>query len=122
MSLPEILCRKSPPLVSISMNRPEKKNALTPGMMDTMHHELVKAKDDPDIKVIIITGEAGSFSAGADIEDMTDGRVINQHNDDVCRIKDFHTTSRCEGVRRFKSLSFFDIAAIASSPTTTHMK
>jgi hypothetical protein len=53
---------------------------------------------------------------------MDSGRIIYQHKDDVCRIKDFYTTSRCESIGRFESLSFFDIAAIAISPTTTRMK
>jgi len=53
---------------------------------------------------------------------MDGGRIINEHKYDGCRIKDFYTTSRCESISRFESLSFFDIAAIAISPTTTHMK
>jgi hypothetical protein len=53
---------------------------------------------------------------------MDGGRIINEHRYDVYRIKDFYTISWFESICRFESLSFFDIAAPAISPTTTHMK
>jgi hypothetical protein len=53
---------------------------------------------------------------------MDGGGIINEHRYGELSIKDFYTTSWCESICRFEILSFFDIAAPAISPTTTHMK
>ena len=77
MDRPEILYRKSPPLAFISMNRPDTKNAFTYAMMDGICKALIEAKDDPDIRVIILTGEGGAFSAGGNVKEMADGKVVS---------------------------------------------
>ncbi len=61
MEQPEILYRKTPSLAIISMNKPEIKNAFTAGMMDSLCLALTDANDDPDVKVIIISGAITSF-------------------------------------------------------------
>ena len=77
MDLPEVIYKKSPPLVTISMDRPDIKNAFTLTMMDSMCRALLEAKADPDIKVIILTGEGGTFSAGGNVRDMAAGRLVS---------------------------------------------
>lgn len=77
MHLPDIIFRKSPPLASISMNRPETKNAFTLEMMDSICQALKESKADPDVKVIILTGEGGAFSAGGNVKDMAEGRYTS---------------------------------------------
>jgi len=52
---------------TIRMNRPEKKNALTQPMYDTMTGALGEAQVDDAIRCIIVAGAPGAFSAGADI-------------------------------------------------------
>lgn len=77
MHLPDIIFRKSPPLASISMNRPETKNAFTPEMMDSICQALKESKADPDVKVIILTGEGGAFSAGGNVKEMAEGKYTS---------------------------------------------
>lgn len=57
-------------VVTITMNRPAKKNALTAEMYACMAEALSDADDDPDVRVILVTGAGGSFTAGNDLSDF----------------------------------------------------
>jgi len=52
----------------ITLNRPEKRNALHPDLVLHLKNKLKEIKDDNEIKALIITGEGKSFCAGADLE------------------------------------------------------
>ena len=52
------------------MDRADKKNALTMAMYAAMAKHLEAANDDPDLRVIVIAGVPGAFSAGNDIQDF----------------------------------------------------
>jgi methylglutaconyl-CoA hydratase len=52
----------------IKLNRPEKRNALHPDLVNQLKNKLREIEDDKDIRVLIITGEGKSFCAGADLE------------------------------------------------------
>jgi methylglutaconyl-CoA hydratase len=52
----------------LTLNRPEKRNALHPDLVKQLKDNLKEIKEDNDVKVLIITGEGKSFCAGADLE------------------------------------------------------
>ena len=54
----------------IEMARPEKKNALTAEMYQTMADALASAEADPAARVILISGAGGNFTAGNDLADF----------------------------------------------------
>ena len=55
-------------LLVLTLNRPEKRNALTLPMLTGMEKALEAAADDASIRTIIITGEGDvAFSAGMDL-------------------------------------------------------
>jgi len=54
----------------IQMARPEKKNALTAEMYQTMADALAGAESDPAVRVILISGAGGNFTAGNDLADF----------------------------------------------------
>ncbi|MDP2826797.1 MAG: enoyl-CoA hydratase [Sulfuritalea sp.] len=54
----------------IEMARPEKKNALTADMYQTMADALAGADSDPAVRVILISGAGGNFTAGNDLADF----------------------------------------------------
>jgi enoyl-CoA hydratase len=55
----------------LTMNRPERRNALSPSMMQAMGEAWDEVNANPDIRVAILTGAGGSFCAGADLAAMT---------------------------------------------------
>jgi enoyl-CoA hydratase/carnithine racemase len=64
MSLVEY--RKENHLVTITMNRPEKLNAITPEMFTALRESWIRYRDDEDAWLAIFTGAGRAFSAGAD--------------------------------------------------------
>ena len=52
----------------LTLNRPEKRNAIHPVMVDQIKSRLKEYADDDSVRSIIITGEGNSFCAGADLE------------------------------------------------------
>lgn len=52
----------------LTLNRPEKRNALHPDLVKQMKNKLRKIENDISVKVLIITGEGKAFCAGADLE------------------------------------------------------
>jgi feruloyl-CoA hydratase/lyase len=52
----------------VIMNRPEKRNAMSPGLHADMDNALERLEFDDDAKVIVITGAGGNFSAGQDLK------------------------------------------------------
>lgn len=54
----------------LEMARPEKKNALTAAMYQAMAEALAGADADPAVRVILISGAGGNFTAGNDLADF----------------------------------------------------
>jgi len=51
----------------LTLNRPEKRNALHPDLVKAMKKQLSESALDESVKVLIITGEGKDFCAGADL-------------------------------------------------------
>jgi len=65
-----ILVNRAAGVLTLTMNRPEKKNALTQDMYAALADNVVAAQSDPDIRVILLTGTGDSFTAGNDMGDF----------------------------------------------------
>jgi len=57
-------------LLTLRLNRPDKKNALTRAMYSHLAEALKQADTDPEINAVLITGSAECFTAGNDIADF----------------------------------------------------
>lgn len=57
-------------VLTIRMNRPDKKNAITQAMYRTMADAIAGASDDDAIAAVLICGAPGTFTAGNDIKDF----------------------------------------------------
>jgi enoyl-CoA hydratase len=59
------------PIRVVSINRPDKLNALNAATLDALHAAFSEAADAPSIRVVVLTGSgAKAFVAGADIAEM----------------------------------------------------
>jgi enoyl-CoA hydratase/carnithine racemase len=76
----------------VTMNRPERRNALSPSMMEGLSAAWDEVNANPDIRVAILTGAGGCFCAGADLQAMTE-----THPGDVFAEHDNETTSDLSG-------------------------
>ena len=54
----------------ISLNRPEKLNAITLEMATELNNAIQDTANDSTIKCLVITGEGRAFSSGGDVDEM----------------------------------------------------
>jgi len=57
-------------VLSVTLARPDKKNAITQAMYAVLAEATERAKTDPDVRVILFRAEGDSFCAGNDIADF----------------------------------------------------
>ena len=63
-----ILVKKENGLTTITFNRPEKRNAMSPQLHRDMYQALSELRYDKDTRVIVLTGAGESFCAGQDLK------------------------------------------------------
>lgn len=66
----DILTSKANGVLTIEFNRPEKKNAITSAMYQSMADALKEAEGDGAVRAIVIQGKPEVFTAGNDLEDF----------------------------------------------------
>lgn len=66
----DVLVEKTGGVQTITLNRPQKKNALTPEMNAAIGDALIAGDAARDVRVHLITGSGGSYCAGNDIGDF----------------------------------------------------
>ncbi|MGH7328437.1 MAG: enoyl-CoA hydratase/isomerase family protein, partial [Polyangiaceae bacterium] len=71
--LQKIKIAKSGHFYRISLNYPERRNAIGPQMTNELLHALADAHASPETRVVILEGEGKSFCAGGDFQQMTSG-------------------------------------------------
>jgi enoyl-CoA hydratase len=98
------------PVLIVTMNRPEAKNALSGPMLAGMTAAWNRVDGDPEIRVCILTGAGGAFCAGADLKAMT-----SAHPGDAARSMDLSVIeSLLKGRRLTKPLiAAFEVSASA---------
>lgn len=62
------------PVMRLSLNRPDKRNALSPELIRALLEALATAAKDDSVRSILLTGEGASFCAGGDIDAMLSRR------------------------------------------------
>lgn len=67
-----VFCEKKDGVATITLNRPERKNAIDSGTHKKIQDILVGIRNDADIRAVILTGGGGAFCAGGDVKAMGD--------------------------------------------------
>jgi enoyl-CoA hydratase len=68
--MPDAIVERDGPTMVITMNRPQRYNALSTAMLVRMYDAMVEADENPEIRCLILTGAGGNFSSGADLRAM----------------------------------------------------
>jgi isohexenylglutaconyl-CoA hydratase len=66
----DVLTRREGPVLHLTLNRPEVRNAMSAQMVIELRDALAQATGDGDVRVVVLRGAGGHFSAGADLKDM----------------------------------------------------
>ena len=77
----EILVSKDEAVLTLSINRPAKRNALTRAMYAELAKGLNDAAGDFGIRCVVISSEGDHFTAGNDIKDFMDNPPTDEDSD-----------------------------------------
>jgi 2-(1,2-epoxy-1,2-dihydrophenyl)acetyl-CoA isomerase len=75
MSFETLLVDRADGIVTITMNRPEKKNAANGAMWDELLENFREVAASSTDRVVVLTGAGGAFCSGADVSGMGGGDV-----------------------------------------------
>lgn len=66
----QIICNVEKNILTITLNRPEKRNAWTWVMANELRDAMLRAERDGDVRVIVLTGAGNAFCSGADLDEL----------------------------------------------------
>src|SRR5580700_11530894 len=62
-------------LLTITMNRPDRRNALNPDMTRGLVEAARRATEDTEVRAVLLRGAGGTFCVGGDVKSMAAGRA-----------------------------------------------
>ncbi len=65
-----VLLEREGHVATITLNRPERLNAITRTMLAALSERLIECQQDKEVRVVILTGAGRGFCAGLDLQDM----------------------------------------------------
>lgn len=75
MTTSTIQVRQDKGICTLTLNRPEVRNAMSMAMINELLTALKQAEEDPGVRVIVLRGAGGHFCSGGDISDMAQARM-----------------------------------------------
>ena len=69
--MPDALVERDGHIMTVTLNRPKRMNAISGPMIVRMYDAFVEASEDDEVRCIIVTGADGNFSSGADLKAMS---------------------------------------------------
>jgi len=74
-----LLEERDGPVLLLTLNRPDKRNALSAGLRAALREALARDREDPQTRAVVLRGAGGkAFAAGADVEEMAARDVWQQ--------------------------------------------
>ena len=74
----ELICSIEDHIATLTLNRPEKRNALSDRLTPALRASLLDLEASPDVRVVVITGTGEAFCAGGDVSGMASNMGSNQ--------------------------------------------
>jgi enoyl-CoA hydratase len=71
-----VLHERRGPAAWLTLNRPDKLNALSYELVRELRAAIRRAVDDDEVKVVVVTGAGRAFSAGFDLSEEAESRVV----------------------------------------------
>jgi enoyl-CoA hydratase/carnithine racemase len=72
----EVLVEREGPVAIVTLNRPERLNAISGPMLAQLSQELLALDRDPEVRAVVLTGAGRGFCAGLDLQDAASGSGI----------------------------------------------
>jgi enoyl-CoA hydratase len=87
MAEPVVIVESEGPVLVVTLNRPEKKNAVNCEVMCRLYDAWVRLDDDPSLRVAILTGRGDTFCAGMDLGEIGKLRAGVADNEYIERVQ-----------------------------------
>lgn len=110
MTTTDVLYEVDGHIATITLNRPDARNAYSDAMISELVAALDRAEVDDDVRVVIITGAGSAFCAGGDLKAMRDHSGM--FSGDPVELRDRYLRGMQTIPRRFNSFEKPTIAAI----------
>jgi enoyl-CoA hydratase/carnithine racemase len=68
----EVLSERQGPVAVVTLNRPERLNAISGGLLDALHRALHQAQHDDAVRAVVLTGAGRAFCAGDDLKEFAE--------------------------------------------------
>ena len=65
-------------VATLTMNRPDARNAMTSAMMEKMHEALPRLAADRSVRCLVLTGAGEAFCAGGDVKSFASAATKNK--------------------------------------------
>lgn len=75
-------------VLTLTLNRPQRLNAMSHGLIEAMNRELARARDDSAVRAVLLTGTGRGFCAGADLAGPGPGDPATDGQRDVGAVMD----------------------------------
>jgi enoyl-CoA hydratase len=93
MAEPVLLVERADEFATLTLNRPDKRNALSVELRNAISNALDELADDVSTKAVVITGSGSVFSAGFDLSEFTKAAGDDAFNRELWESSDrFHET------------------------------
>jgi enoyl-CoA hydratase/carnithine racemase len=76
MDYQDLIVETADHVCTITLNRPDRLNAISRPMLEGLARALTDADRDPDVRVIVLTGAGRGFCSGLDLKDVAAGTGI----------------------------------------------
>lgn len=93
MSEPLVLVETDGPILTVTINRPEKRNATNAEVLCRLLDAWIQLDEDPNLRVAILTGKGTTFCAGMDLGEIIRLRQGVRDNEWIIRLQDNPDTS-----------------------------
>ena len=74
----ELLAERDGGILTLTLNRPERLNAISGPMLSAFSQQLIAANKDPEVRVVIVTGAGRGFCSGLDLVDRSAAQASGQ--------------------------------------------
>ena len=77
----QVLLESGDGCARVTINRPDRRNAINPDVVSGLAAALARAEADPSVRVVVLTGAGDkAFCAGGDLGSMSDAGKVEQHD------------------------------------------
>jgi len=84
--MPAVIVEKEGHILTVTLNRPEKKNCVNSEVMCRLRDAWIQLDEDPDLRVAIPTGTGDTFCAGMDLSEIPKLQTGKPENDYMKRV------------------------------------